>query len=73
MNNWQEYIGYMASFMVVISFTLNRIRSIRWVNLIGALLFMTYGLLIKSYPIVVTNIFLTLIQVYYLFIKKEKK
>ncbi len=73
MDNWQEYIGYAASFMVVLSFTLNKIRSIRWVNLIGALLFTTYGLLIEGYPIVVTNVFLTLIQVYYLFIKKEKK
>ncbi len=71
MNNWQEYIGYAASFMVVLSFTLNKIRSIRWVNLIGALLFTFYGLLIKGYPIVVTNVFLTLIQLYYLFIKKK--
>ncbi len=73
MNNWQEYIGYIASLLVVLSFTLNKIRSIRWVSLIGAILFTIYGLLIKGYPVVVTNVFLTLIQVYYLFIKRPDK
>lgn len=43
MNNWAEYVGYVASAFVVGSFLLKEIKTIRLVNLIGCICFVIYG------------------------------
>ncbi|AQY22013.1 YgjV family protein [Riemerella anatipestifer] len=67
-----EYIGYLASAFVAISFLLKEINKIRMVNLIGCLLFVTYGFLIDSLPVIITNILISVVQVYYLFLAKKQ-
>ncbi|MDY3316880.1 uroporphyrinogen decarboxylase [Riemerella anatipestifer] len=67
-----EYIGYLASAFVAISFLLKEINKIRMVNLIGCLLFVTYGSLIDSLPVIITNILISVVQVYYLFLAKKQ-
>ncbi|AFR35311.1 YgjV family protein [Riemerella anatipestifer] len=67
-----EYIGYLASAFVAISFLLKEINKIRMVNLIGCLLFVTYGFLIDSLPVIITNILISIVQVYYLFLAKKQ-
>ncbi|MDY3536890.1 uroporphyrinogen decarboxylase [Riemerella anatipestifer] len=67
-----EYIGYLASAFVAISFLLKEINKIRMVNLIGCLLFVTYGFLIDSLPVIITNILISLVQIYYLFLAKKQ-
>lgn len=71
LGNYTEYIGYSASFFVVLSFLVpNNIRLLRIVNGIGCALFVAYGYLIDSYPIIIPNVFIFFAQIYYLFIHK---
>lgn len=76
--NWFEYVGYLASLLVVISFLVgNNITKIRWVNMFGCIAFMIYGILMyikigNGIPIIITNGFIALIQVYYLFFKTSE-
>lgn len=67
-----EYIGYAASAFVAISFLLKEINKIRFVNLIGCLLFVVYGSLIDSIPVIITNVLISIFQIYYLFIAKKQ-
>jgi uncharacterized protein with PQ loop repeat len=69
--NYIEYIGYLASLFVAISFTLKNINSLRIVNSIGCVAFIIYGLLIDSVPVMITNLFIVLFNIYYLWIKKQ--
>lgn len=65
-----NYIGYAASFFIVLSFALKDITKIRIVNLIGCALFVLYGIFSNYlWPIIIPNGILCFIQVYHL-IKK---
>lgn len=67
-----NYIGYAASFFVVLSFVLKDIRKIRVVNLIGCLFFVIYGIFSNYlWPVIIPNAILCFVQVYHL-LKKEK-
>ncbi|MCG8576243.1 MAG: uroporphyrinogen decarboxylase [Flavobacteriales bacterium] len=67
-----EWIGYIASAVVLISFLMKKIRSLRIVNSIGCTLFVFYGFALNiSWPLVITNLVIILINFYYLFIKKQ--
>ncbi|UCG22985.1 MAG: YgjV family protein [Chloroflexota bacterium] len=61
-----EIIGYVASVLVAISLMMSSILKLRVINLFGALLFTIYGLLIGAYPVAVMNLFIALIDLYYL-------
>ncbi len=65
-----NYVGYAASFFVVLSFVLKDIRKIRIVNLIGCILFVIYGVFSNYlWPIIIPNAILCVIQIYHLFKK----
>jgi hypothetical protein len=61
-----EIIGYVASALVAISLTMKSIRRLRIYNLVGALAFTAYGLLIGAYPVAAVNLFIVFINLYYL-------
>jgi hypothetical protein len=62
-----EIIGYAASALVAVSLMMSSILKLRVINLIGALFFTAYGLLIQAYPVAVVNFFIVLIDLYYLY------
>ncbi|MCL1113475.1 MULTISPECIES: YgjV family protein [Shewanella] len=64
-NIW-EWVGYLASVVVAISLMMSDIKKLRWWNLIGAALFVAYGLAIDAIPVALVNFFIVLIDVYYL-------
>lgn len=66
MNNYLEWFGYIASLVVLISLLTSSIIKLRWINLVGALLFSIYGLLLGSIPVAVMNAGIVLIDIYYL-------
>ena len=71
-----EVIGYVASSFVLISFLLKDIKWIRIVNIIGAVSFVIYGILTKTYPTAFMNGALVLVHVFYLikmYIDTKKK
>ena len=62
-----SYIGYAASFFVVLSFILKDLRKVRVVNLIGCILFVFYGVYSGMlWPIIIPNAVLCFIQGYHL-------
>ena len=65
--DWVEWLGYFASVVVLISLTMSSIVKLRWINLVGALLFTIYGLLIHSIPVAFLNFGIVLINIYYLY------
>ncbi|RZS91894.1 uroporphyrinogen decarboxylase [Aquimarina brevivitae] len=67
-----EGIGYLASFLVLLSFLMRNIRKLRMINSLGCITFVIYGVLLNwSWPIIVTNVAITFINAYYLFVKKQ--
>ena len=62
-NIW-EWVGYLASVVVAISLMMSDIKKLRWWNLIGAGLFVAYGLAIDAIPVALVNF--VLIDAYYL-------
>jgi hypothetical protein len=68
-----EYLGYVASLVIMISFMMKNVITLRFINVIGGLLFIVYGVLLSmSIPIIATNTFVVGVNVYYL-IKHYRK
>lgn len=67
-----EWIGYLASFFVLMSFLMRNIKTLRYVNTIGCLFFVGYGFLLDSWPIIITNVAISLVNFYYLIIAPKK-
>ena len=66
-----EWVGYLASFALIISFMMKKINTLRVINSIGALLFIFYGVMLDiSWPIIITNGFILLANIFYLAKKK---
>ncbi|MBR9729198.1 YgjV family protein [Shewanella intestini] len=61
-----EWVGYLASVVVAVSLMMADIKKLRWWNLIGAALFVAYGLAIDAIPVALVNFFIVLIDIYYL-------
>ncbi|WP_158638490.1 GNAT family N-acetyltransferase [Metabacillus litoralis] len=64
--NWFEWLGYLASLIVLISLLMSSIIKLRWVNLIGSSLFSLYGFLIGALPVGTVNLGIVIINIYYL-------
>ncbi|MDG5788435.1 hypothetical protein QA612_13175 [Evansella sp. AB-P1] len=64
--NWLEWLGYLASLIVLISLLMSSIIKLRWINLIGSTIFSIYGFLIGALPVGIMNLGIALINVYYL-------
>jgi len=69
--NPTEIVGYLASLFVLLSFLNKDLRKLRFVNSIGCALFVTYGVLLGSIPVIITNVAILFVNGYYLFIKKD--
>lgn len=61
-----EFIGIAATIFVLLSFLMNDIKKVRIINIIGAALFVIYGLLIGAFSTYLLNGLLILIHIYYL-------
>ena len=67
-----EWIGYLASLIILISYITKNITTLRVIGTVGCILFVAYGAVIESWPLVITNATIVLINLYYIFIKKKK-
>ena len=67
-----DWVGYAAMLALLISFMMKDVRNLRFINSIGAILFIIYGVMLDiSWPIIVTNFAILCINCYYLFLKKN--
>lgn len=64
--NWLEWLGYLASLLVLISLLMNSILKLRWINLVGSGIFSLYGFLIGALPVGFMNLGIVLINIYHL-------
>ncbi len=75
-----DFMGYAASFFVVLSFLLKDLRKVRIVNLIGCVLFVIYGVMkgegnwsAMYWPVIIPNLILCFVQLYHLLKKPENQ
>ena len=66
-----EIVGYIGSFLVLVSFLMTSVVKLRIVNTIGSLIFMIYALIIHSYPTAVMNACLVLINLRFLWKSRQ--
>lgn len=58
-----EYLGVLASVLVLISFVMNGEKTIRLVNIIGAIMFVIYGICINAFSVWFLNAMLVLVHI----------
>ena len=68
-----EILGTLASIIVLVSFIIRGETKIRLINILGALLFVIYGLSIKAFSVWFLNGSLVFIHIYYLIKDKRGK
>lgn len=61
-----ETLGYLASLLAVISFLMKDVIKLRIINLTACILFIIYGLLIFSIPVVIVNAVVAVIQIIFI-------
>ena len=61
-----EAIGYAGSALVLVSFLMASVVKLRVVNSVGSAIFAAYALIIRSYPTMIMNICLVIINLYHL-------
>jgi len=66
-----EILGWVATAVVLLSFTVQDMRKLRFVNLVGCLLWIGYGFILMIKPVIFVNISIALIHSYW-FIKNRK-
>ncbi len=65
--NTTDLIGYVASAVLMVSFLMKNINTLRLINSIGAILFIIYGfMLATSWPVIITNAFILSVNIFYL-------
>lgn len=61
-----QALGYLATLMLAISLMVNNDLRFRWLNTLGCVCFILYGLSIGAFPVILTNSLLLLINLFYL-------
>lgn len=69
-----EILGLIATILIVLSMCFKNIKIIRFINLIGSVCFVIYGLSIGALYTWIANTILIFVQIYYLIkIYKEER
>ena len=68
-----EIIGYAASLLVALSLTMKSLQKLRIINMIGAIVFIVYGLLIGAIPVAFLNTLILGVNVYNLWQMWQQK
>lgn len=62
-----SYVGYAASFFIVLSFIMKDLSKIRVINLLGCICFVIYGIFSGMlWPVIIPNAILCLVQLFHL-------
>ena len=65
--NVAEFIGYAGSLIVLVSLLMKSLVKLRWINLVGSVLFAAYGGLIQAWPVLGINAIIAGIDAWFLF------
>ena len=61
-----EYLGYIASALLVASLMMTDVVKLRWYNMLGCIVFTIYGIAINAFPVAFTNGLLALVNLYHI-------
>jgi len=61
-----DLLGYVASFIILVSLTMKSIVKLRWINAAGSVLFVVFALVTRSLPTVAMNIGIIVIDLWYI-------
>lgn len=61
-----EYIGYLASVLILISLVMSSNLKLRIFNLLGGIAWIVYGVLTKAWPIAIMNACIACVNIYFL-------
>ena len=67
-----DWLGYIAMVILLISFLMKDVKTLRIVNSFGCFAFAIWGILIEEWPVVITNIAILGINIYYLTFRLNK-
>ena len=67
-----DLIGWSAATFIIVSFLINNMLWLRFVNLIGAILWLCYGIIDLSYSIIFLNVVIVSIQIFKIFSLMKK-
>ncbi len=69
-----EWVGYLASALIVVSLTMSSIVKLRIINSLGCAMFVIYGASVGALPVAISNALIILINLYYLYkLSREKR
>jgi len=68
-----EILGIVATLFVLLSFTFTSEKRIRQVNIVGAVIFVVYGVLISAFSVLLLNSALILVHIYKLYKQRRRK
>jgi hypothetical protein len=60
------YFGYLASLFLIIALLVSNDLKFRWFNTLGNISFIVYAIILSAFPVLLTNLILLAINVYYL-------
>ena len=66
MESYTEYVGYAASLFVLTSFVMKKMLHLRMVNTAGCGFFIWYGMELYSMPIILTNVAIVMVNLFYI-------
>lgn len=65
--SFTELVGYVASLVLMVSFLMKNINTLRIINSTGCFLFVVYGIMLAtSWPIIISNTFILGVNIFYL-------
>jgi len=68
-----EIFGYIGTALVILSMTMKSLTKLRIINISGSVISMIYAVIVGTWPIVVMNACLILINSYHLISSYKKK
>ena len=67
-----EWVGFLAQGFILVSFSVSNLKKLRTLNIVGGLLWMTYGFYIDSMSIIIGNILMVFIHIVMLIVENIK-
>jgi hypothetical protein len=64
--NFVEIFGIFASFIILISLLMSSVKKLRIINLFGSMFMFTYGFMISALPVMIMNVGILTINLFYL-------
>ena len=68
-----KWIGYVAMIMTVLSFTFTKQKTVRSINLISNILWITYSSITGSIPLLLTSVFVMMMHLRWFYINNKNK